>query len=152
MTRTKINRRIVGERIDWVDRMVVEIRSLPLENFDEFTSENRNIWTCESCLRRALEALLDLGRHILAKGFGVGVSEYKEIAEELKIAHVLSADESALLKVLAGYRNRLVHFYHEITTEELYDIGKNQLDDILLIKDALLEWLKTNPEKLNQTL
>jgi uncharacterized protein YutE (UPF0331/DUF86 family) len=152
MTHAKINRRIVGERIDWVDRMVVEIRSLPLENFDEFTSENRNVWTCESCLRRALEALMDLGRHILAKGFGVGVSEYKEIAEELKSVHVLSADESALLKVLAGYRNRLVHFYHEITTEELYDIGKNQLDDILLIKDALLEWLKTNPEKLDQTL
>jgi uncharacterized protein YutE (UPF0331/DUF86 family) len=152
MTRAKINKRIVGERIDWIDRMVVEIRSLPLENFDEFTSENRNVWTCESCLRRALEALLDLGRHILAKGFGVGVSEYKEIAEELKIAHVLSADESALLKVLAGYRNRLVHFYHEITTEELYDIGKNQLDGILLIKDALIEWLKTNPEKLSETL
>ena len=152
MTRTKINRRIVGERIDWVDRMVVEIRSLPLENFDELTSENRNVWTCESCQRRALESLLDLGRHILTKGFGVGVSEYKEIAEELKSAHVLTTDESALLKVMAGYRNRLVHFYHEITTEELYDIGKNQLDDILLIKDALLEWLKTNPEKLSETL
>jgi len=132
--------------------MVVEIRALPLENFDEFTSENRNVWACESCLRRALEALLDLGRHILAKGFGVGVSEYKEIAEELKSTHVLSADESALLKVLAGYRNRLVHFYHEITTEELYDIGKNQLEDILMIKDALFEWLKTNPEKVNESL
>ena len=79
----KINHRIVAKRFDWIDRMVAEIRSLPLENFDGFTSENRNVWTCESCLRRALEALLDLGRHILAKGFGVGVSEYKEIAEEL---------------------------------------------------------------------
>jgi uncharacterized protein YutE (UPF0331/DUF86 family) len=152
MTHTQINKRIVGERLDWIDRMVVEIRSLPLGNFDEFISENRNVWTCESCLRRALEALMDLGRHILAKGFGVGVSEYKEIAEELKNAHVLSADKSALMKVLAGYRNRLVHFYHEIKTDELYDIGKNQLDEILLIKDAILEWLKSNPEKLNETL
>lgn len=30
----------------------------------------------ESFLRRALEVLLDLGRHVLAKGFGRVVPEY----------------------------------------------------------------------------
>jgi hypothetical protein len=30
--------------------------------------------------------------------------------------------------------------------------GKNQLDDILLTKDALLEWLKTNPDQMKANL
>ena len=34
----------------------------------------------DSCLRRSLEALFDIGRHILAKGYARGVTEYKEIA------------------------------------------------------------------------
>ncbi len=100
----------------------------------------------------ALEALLDTGRHILAKGFGIGVSEYKEIAVRLKKEKVLSTSESALLKVLAGYRNRLVHFYHEITDEELFEICKNELDDILMIKTAFLDWLKVNPQYVDNTL
>lgn len=50
--------------------MVQTIRELPLEDREAFFADNRNIWTADSCLRRGLEALFDLGRHILAKGFG----------------------------------------------------------------------------------
>jgi len=57
---------------------------------------------------------MDLGRHILAKGFACGVSEYKEIASALVEERVLNTGESARFKTLAGYRNRMVHFYHEI--------------------------------------
>jgi hypothetical protein len=87
-------------------------RSLPLGDQQKFFSDTRNVWTAEACLRRGLEALFDLGRHILAKGFGKGVTEYKEIAAELKVQGVLSQDDAELLRTLAGYRNRLVHFYH----------------------------------------
>ena len=31
---------------------------------------------------------------------------------------------------MAGYRNRMVHFYKEISAEELYDILLNELKDI----------------------
>jgi uncharacterized protein YutE (UPF0331/DUF86 family) len=152
MTPSKISKRVVGERIDWIDKMIAEIRSLPLGDYDTYTSDKRNIWTCESCLRRALEALLDLGRHILAKGFGKGVTEYKEIADELENLNVLTPDEGSLLKILAGYRNRLVHFYHEITPDELYEICTSELEDIFTVKNGFLKWFKENPGKLDQTL
>jgi hypothetical protein len=38
------------------------------------------VGAAESYLRRAVEVLLDMGRHILAKEFALAVSEYKEIA------------------------------------------------------------------------
>lgn len=80
----KAKQRIVADRLDWVQRMVDEIRTLPLGSLDEFSADRRNIGAAESCLRRALEALLDLGRHLLAKIFGEAVTEYKKIAEELE--------------------------------------------------------------------
>lgn len=152
MTPGLISKKVLADRFNWVEKMTGEIRALPLANYQDFSGDRRNIWAAESCLRRSLEALLDIGRHILAKGFATGVIEYKEIAQRLGDFGVLSPSEAGLLRILAGYRNRLVHFYHEIGEEELYKICKDQLGDLQEVKDAYLRWLKDHPEKLNEKL
>ena len=152
MSPGKISKRVVGDRVAWVDKMVSEIRSLPLTTYDQFMEDKRNVWAAESCLRRALEALFDIGRHILAKSFGKGVSEYKEIASELGEVGVLSDKDLELLRTLGGYRNRLVHFYHEVSAQELFGICKNELDDLLRIKRAYVQWIQKNPNKADETL
>ncbi len=152
MTPDALSRRVVVDRLSWVSSMLDEIRALPLADQEAFFSDRRNVWTAESCLRRALEALLDLGRHILAKGFGRGVTEYKAIAQQLELAGVLDREQGALLQQLAGYRNRLVHFYHEVSQLELYDICTRQLGDIDAIVAALVTWVKAHPERMDETL
>jgi uncharacterized protein YutE (UPF0331/DUF86 family) len=142
-----ISKRVMVDRLALIDEMLVEIRALPLADRVMFFSDHRNIWTAESCLRRSLEALLDMGRHILAKGFAVGVSEYKEIAAQLEHQGVLSKDTADLLRTMAGYRNRMVHFYHEITADELYDICASQLGDIEKVQENYRQWLLAHPER-----
>ncbi len=152
MTPGAISKRVVSDRLDWVDRMVNEIRALPLNDRQQFFSDRRNVGMAESCLRRGLEALFDVGRHILAKGFAVGVSEYKEIVAGLKSQAVISDEIADLMRLLAGYRNRLVHFYHEVTPDELYDICASHLSDLERAASAYREWLKNHPEYLDETL
>ena len=152
MSPGKLSKRVIGDRLAWLDKMVAEIRALPLGSYEEFSANRRDVWAAESCLRRALEAIFDLGRHILAKGFGLGVTEYKQIATELETAAVLSHSRARLLSTLAGYRNRLVHFYHEVTSEELYEICRDNLDDLLEIKNAFLKWVNNNPDQIDETL
>ena len=98
MVSGKISKRIVSDRLAWVDRMLSEIRALPLESKTSFMQDTRNIWAAESCLRRALEALFDMGRHIAAKGFGEAVTEYKEIASTLNRRNIISASDLELMK------------------------------------------------------
>ncbi|RPH56868.1 MAG: DUF86 domain-containing protein [Chloroflexi bacterium] len=148
----KLSKRVISDRLAWVDRMLVEIRSLPLAAKSEFFADRRNFWAAESCLRRALEAIFDLGRHILAKGYGLGVTEYKEIATFLHEKGVLSAQNAELLRKLAGYRNRLVHFYHDVSPEELYEVCAFQLGDVEQIADALRAWVSAHGNSLDQTL
>lgn len=64
MTPTKIRSAVVAERAAWIRKMVFAIQSLPLSSYAEFISDARNVAAAESYLRRALEALLDLGRHV----------------------------------------------------------------------------------------
>jgi len=152
MSPGRISRRMVADRLDWINKMIGEIETLSLDSYETFASDKRNIWSAESCLRRSLEALMDLGRHIIAKGFGRGVSEYKEIASEMEKEKVLNAKDSAIFKTMAGYRNRMVHFYHEISDKELFEICSSQLSDITYISGVIKKWINDHPEFINGTL
>lgn len=132
--------------------MLREIRALPLGSKNVFMQDFRNVWTAESCLRRALEALFDMGRHIVAKGFGTGVTEYKEIAAALQRHDVISFEEMILMRKLAGYRNRLVHFYHDVNADELYEICVSQLGDVERVAGVLRLWLGNHSELLDEIL
>ena len=148
----KISKRVVSDRLAWIDRMLNEIRALPLGSKPIFMQDSGNIWASESCLRRALEALFDMGRHIAAKGFGEPVTEYKEIAATLKRHDVISTDELTLRQKLAGYRNRLVHFYHDVSADELYEICVSHLGDIETVAGSLRSWLVSHSALLDETL
>jgi uncharacterized protein YutE (UPF0331/DUF86 family) len=152
MSPGKVSQRIVADRISWVQTMLADIQSLPVASLEQFTQERRTMLAAESRLRRALEAMLDLGRHVVAKGLGKGVSEYKEIAVHLARAGILSADTAQLMKQMAGYRNRLVHFYHEVFTEELYTLCANNLEDIRAVIQEITDWLNTHPQIMDSEL
>ena len=139
------SRRVLADRVSWVESMLDEIRALPLDDREAFFSDSRNVWAAESCLRRALEALFDLGRHVLAKAFGIGVRAHREIATQSRDRGILEPEEAELPRVLAGYRNRLVRFYHHVSREELHRICLHQLGDVMRIVDAYHRWAQTRP-------
>jgi len=147
-----VSQRIVLDRLEWVRRMTDEIAALPLDDEETFLADDRHSYVAESCLRRALEALLDIGRHILAKQVGQGAIEYKEIARRMGELGVLPAADVARLRLMAGYRNRLVHFYHEITPNELFEICRTQLDDVTTVADGFRQWLAANPDMIDDSL
>lgn len=152
MTPSGLRAKIVAERADWVRRMLDGIRALPLETYAVFRADPRNVAAAESHLRRALEALLDLGRHVLAKNFGRAVTEYKDVARALIEVGVLDDQGGTLLRHLAGYRNRLVHFYHEVSETELYEICTGELDDVAAVLAAILGWIEAHPETIDQSV
>ncbi|MFO7867509.1 MAG: DUF86 domain-containing protein [Candidatus Aminicenantes bacterium] len=142
MRTEKLNKNVIVQRAHWVLQMVSSIRDLPLDDKNEFLSNQHYAAAAESYLRRALEALFDLGRHILAKSFAYPAPEYKEIAKGLLNKKVLTGKKAELMRKMAGYRNRMVHFYHEISPQELYNICTQHLDEILLLKEAFVDWVQ----------
>ncbi len=141
MTRGDLSGSVVADRVHWVESMLGRIRGLPVEDSEAFFADPRNALACESCLRRALEAMLDLGRHILAKRFGVAVEEYREIGPALAERQVISAEDARLFRIMAGYRNRMVHFYHEVSNQEIREICTENLGDIEAVLGAVKQWI-----------
>lgn len=143
-----VNRLVVADKIALVQRMLDGIGSLPLADLQAFTADPRMVAAGDSYLRRALEALLDLGRHLLAKGFGRAPAEYAEVARQLGEVGVLEAAVAARLVLMARYRNRMVHFYDEITDAELFDLLTTRLVDIDEVIAGVRHWLVRHPERV----
>jgi len=132
--------------------MLSAIKDLPLPDKKTFFQDRRNIAATESYLRRALEALLDLGRHILVKGFGYPATEYRDIARTLRDKALLAEKEGDLLEKMAGYRNRMVHFYQEISADELYELASEHLEEIEQVLKGLIQWLKEHKDMMDEGL
>jgi uncharacterized protein YutE (UPF0331/DUF86 family) len=114
---------------------------------EEFLSDRKNPPFVESYLRRGLEAVFDIGRHILAKTYGFKEIEYKVIAKELGEKGVITKELSEVLYIMAGYRNRMVHFYREITPEELYQIILINLKDFDSFIREIVAFIRAYEEK-----
>ncbi|BCV22846.1 type VII toxin-antitoxin system HepT family RNase toxin [Moorella sp. Hama-1] len=119
---------------------------------DTFIADNDNFAIAEHHLRRSLEPLLDIGRHIAAKK-GLGRPEdYKSIITLLGKNGVIPWEFMIKIQGMAGYRNRLVHGYANVTAEEIYDLLKNNLSDFAEFVNYIIEYLnKENPAQKGGT-
>ncbi len=148
MGKDSIKRQSIIPRIDVIQRDVEKLEALSKLPLKEFSQED-NFVKSQFYLRRALEGVFHIGSHILSRIPGARSTEYTEIALNLgnfKIVEKSFAENK--LKAMAGYRNRLTHFYADVTPEEILNILKNHLSDF----DTFLNSIKvllTNPEQFN---
>ncbi len=141
-----VDSKVVAQCAFWILQMMDSLKDLQLGEKAAFLPERHKIAAAESYLRLALEALFDIGRHILAKRFAYPATEYIEIAKGLSENKVLVEKEAELMRKMAGYRNQMVHFYHEITPEELHEICLYHLDEIKLLVERLVQWTKEHQD------
>jgi uncharacterized protein YutE (UPF0331/DUF86 family) len=131
MTPGPVDLKIVADRLDILGSCVRDLKKLPDTSLEDFVADWRNAAAAESLLRRAAEALFDALRHLLARAFGLGALEYKQVARLAREhAIVIDAELAARLVEIAGFRNRITHFYDEVTPTELFEIRRAHLDDL----------------------
>jgi hypothetical protein len=46
----------------------------------------------------------------------------------------------------------MVHFYHELSADELHEICVRQLGDLEAVLDGLQRWIHENPDRIDRAL
>lgn len=128
MVISSLNIKLLEDRLGFINKAIAKLRLLSQLPEDRFL-EGDTPAAAESYLRRCLEAVFDIGRHIVARTVGKAEVEY-EVAVRLAESGVLTRELAGQLRLMAGYRNRLVHFYNEVSEKELFHILQNNLSDI----------------------
>jgi|SRR3972149_4465381 len=147
MVISNLNTARILELLRYMETCVQELKPFSMMTKEEFLSDKKNPPFVESYLRRGLEAIFDAGRHILSKTYGFKEIEYKTIARELGGRRVVTKELSDALYAMAGYRNRMVHFYKEVTPEELHHIVVNNLGDFDRFAKEIVAFVRTYKEK-----
>ena len=147
MVISSLNTARILELLRFIETCLQELKPFTTMGKDAFLSDTKNPPFVESYLRRGLEAVFDIGRHILAKTYGFKEIEYKVIAKELGARGVITKELSEILYVMAGYGNRMVHFYREITPEELYQIVVTNLKDFDTFITEIAAFVRAYEEK-----
>ncbi len=129
MAPPSIKSQSVIPRLDGIARdrlMLQELGKLPDAEF----AKEENFVRAQFYLRRALEGVFHIGSHILSRIPGGRVTEYKAIALKLGEVRIVTQEFATRgLRAMAGYRNRLTHFYADVNPAELQRILRDDLGD-----------------------
>ena len=148
MNQLPIEKNIIVKRLDGIEAELVELRILADQQKEEFVA-GPGYKLAQYHLHRALEGVFNIGSHILSRIPGTTATRYREIAEQLSQNGIVP-EKFAFEKLvpMAKCRNRLVHFYAEITSDELYNILQNHLGDFEVFLSAIKKLIE-NPEQYN---
>lgn len=131
------NRQLVASHTQMVRSSVERLRRLAALSLAEFQRNPDNYAIAEHHLRRALQALLDLGRHVVVKSGWGNPANYREVFDLLERGGALEPEFCARMRGMAGYRNRLVHDYARVSEEEMWEILQERLADLEDLLDRL---------------
>ncbi len=145
MTLQPIKSQSIIPRLDGIARDVLMLKRLGEMPAAEFEKEE-NFVRAQFYLRRALEGVFHIDSHILSRIPGGRVTEYKAIAIKLGEVGILPTEyANGGLKAMAGYRNRLTHFYADVKPAELHRIIRDNLGDFDIFTAAIKALLE-HPE------
>ncbi|NWF53795.1 MAG: DUF86 domain-containing protein [Syntrophaceae bacterium] len=154
MPRPKVplNREVLRSRLSYIEDSLQSLERFKGIPFEQFHSNSDNFRISFYDLHRCLEAVLDIGSHILSRIPGARPSSYKDIPRLLEKYKIIPPDFAAnQLTKMAGYRNRMVHFYGEITEREIFQIIQEELQDLHIFCSHIENVLK-KPSDFNLSL
>lgn len=96
-------------------------------------------------LHLAIESALDIGQHIIASSGWEPAEEYADVFEILERHGVISNELLSRVQGMAGFRNLLVHEYAEIDHGQVFDVLKNNLDDLTELARVYEKYVDANP-------
>lgn len=105
MVISNLNMKLVEDRLGFINESIAKLKRLSYLKQDDFLEDDRPA-VAESYLRRSLEAIFDIGRHLIAKTAGKGIVEYKEIANTLGQRGFVTKAQAERLRLMAVLSRR----------------------------------------------
>jgi uncharacterized protein YutE (UPF0331/DUF86 family) len=126
---------LVAKKLAFIETCVRELRTLArLELIARDRREERFV---EHTLQIAIQAALDVGSHIVSDERLGEPATSRDIFRLLGQAGIVPGDLGERLEQMAGFRNVVVHGYHEVDLGIVRDVVENRLDDLLQFAAAV---------------
>ena len=146
-----IEKDTILKRVNGIQVEIAELEKIGQLSYDNFQKE-KGFELGQYHLHRALEGVFNISAHILSRIPGGQATKYKDIARNLGKFNIIDKEfADTRLTKMADYRVRLVHFYAEVTPDEVYKVIREDLGDFETFLTAVKNVLE-HPEKFGLTI
>lgn len=116
-----VDRDVVFQRLSALRLNARRLAGAHAEGRERFVSDEDLYLKAERCLQLAIQAMLDIGTHIIADQGLNRPAGYEDVVPELGRAGILPAELVGRLSGTAGLRNILVHDYLAVDHGRMFD-------------------------------
>lgn len=132
---------VIRRRLQKLDEYLSILERLREYRLEEFLAEPERYGSAERFLQLAIEALLDIGSHLIAE-LGLGsIESYSDIPKRLAREGYISRELANRWVNMIGMRNILVHEYLDIDRTLVYTVLTDHLKDLEELKRAFTRFL-----------
>ncbi len=132
---------VVRRRLQRLDEYLDILEKLRGYSLDQFLANPERYGSAERFLQLTIEALLDVGSHVIAE-LELGIVEtYADIPRLLADRGYVDAVLADQWVKMIGFRNVLVHEYLDVDREIVYDLLQHHLNDIRALRRMFAQFL-----------
>ncbi|MCL4385117.1 MAG: DUF86 domain-containing protein [Actinobacteria bacterium] len=133
---------IIKERIKKIEEAITELKQIRMLPKQNFFNEKRIQYASMYAMIIGIEAICDIGNHILSKYFNRAAETYKDVILLLGECKVIPEDFSQKSSKMADFRNILIHLYLKIDTEEVYKNLKKAPEEFTKFSKFFLSFIE----------
>jgi uncharacterized protein YutE (UPF0331/DUF86 family) len=124
-----VNHEKIRHKLRAIKTCLEKLEELKKNREDEFLSDYKLTDTARHNLQIAVEAMLDIANHIIAR-HSFEIPKRNADSFIILCKHgILSREMRATYAAMARFRNRIVHMYDDVDNREVYRILQEHLND-----------------------
>ncbi len=108
---------------------------------DSFRVDTRTQRYAERTLHVAIECCMDICHHLISDQQWREPDSYADAFNVLAEHGVLTSEAATKYRLMAQFRNKLVHYYEKIESEQVLSIARLRADDFIDFAASIEVWL-----------
>ncbi|HBY21622.1 MAG: hypothetical protein A2Y24_05465 [Clostridiales bacterium GWE2_32_10] len=132
----------VTEKLSHIEDNVKKLEDMRCFSEEQFLEDYRNPGSAKYFLQVAIEAMIDITNHIIARNRLGKAETNKELFKILADNNIIDKKMVTNYSDMTKFRNKVVHLYNEIDDKQIYKILKFKLEDFYIFLDEINRALK----------
>lgn len=137
-----VNQEKIRDKIQIIKNNLSKLESIKQTGLKEFLDDPFMSDAAIRQLQVSIEAMLDISHHIVSRKHLGTPKTYRETIELLAQAGIIPQQQLPTLINMVKFRNRAVHLYDKISSEEVYGIIRDHLPDFDNFICAIVYYIK----------
>lgn len=139
-----VEREKIQQKIAFLEANLEKLEILRSFSLEELQQDFMKLESAKHLLQVSIEAMLDIANHLIARCRLTAPSSAVQAFVTLAENRIITQATMEKCRLMARFRNRIVHIYFDVDISEIHQILQNELPDFRGFISDILSYLELN--------